>query len=179
MHHAHAPRTMGTRIQMVRTKNATNAAASSGAMQYPSTQRAWRKDTRPPRSLACTVTITDPREMITTTPEKSGSDCAGGACVGLGQCSCLGFVVRVESWERRVQAVHQVGGMRFIRLLALPARERTRTLAQHGPKICWCCLWQILSTARRGTAPASARRVQPGEPPPCVVDSCGRSKSGE
>ncbi|KAG6828545.1 hypothetical protein H0H92_007623 [Tricholoma furcatifolium] len=59
---------MGALIQIMRTKQATRAAISNGAMQYPRTQRPWKKElqdkfryrkvhkkfvatnTRPPRS---------------------------------------------------------------------------------------------------------------------------------
>jgi hypothetical protein len=44
MHHAQAPNATGARIQIIRTKQAINAAMSSGAMQYPRTQRPWKKD---------------------------------------------------------------------------------------------------------------------------------------
>lgn len=88
MHHAHAPSASGARTQMRRTKHAMNAAMSSGAMQYPKTQRPWKNDlwrhnkyfnlilirsqegeayTLPPRSLAWMVTTREPIETMTTT----------------------------------------------------------------------------------------------------------------
>ena len=43
-HHAQASRATGERIQSLRTKQATRAAMSSGATQYPRTQSAWKKE---------------------------------------------------------------------------------------------------------------------------------------
>jgi hypothetical protein len=47
MHHAQAPNAIGARTHMMRTKQAMRAAMSSGAMQYPRTQRPWKNDLDP------------------------------------------------------------------------------------------------------------------------------------
>jgi hypothetical protein len=44
IHHAQAANATGARIQIIRTKQATKAAMSSGATQYPSTQRPWKNE---------------------------------------------------------------------------------------------------------------------------------------
>lgn len=44
-------------------------------------------DTLPPRSLALSVTTTEPSQTITKTPVKIWRDCSGGAGVGL-EVSC-------------------------------------------------------------------------------------------
>jgi hypothetical protein len=44
IHQAQAPNATGARTQIIRTKQAINAAISSGAMQYPRTQRPWKND---------------------------------------------------------------------------------------------------------------------------------------
>lgn len=44
MHQAHAPSASGARTQIIRTKHDTSAATSRGAIQYPRTQSAWKKD---------------------------------------------------------------------------------------------------------------------------------------
>ena len=103
IHQAQATNATGARTQIIRTKQATNAAMSSGAMQYPRTQRPWKKDlyarhigssvctqqgkspdktrtyTLPPRSLAWTVTTREPTETITTTFVNTEREWAAGA----------------------------------------------------------------------------------------------------
>lgn len=43
-HHAHAPSATGARTHKIRTKVETNAASTSGKIQYPNTHKDWKND---------------------------------------------------------------------------------------------------------------------------------------
>ena len=54
------------------SKRQISIAMFKGRMQYPNTQRLWKKEMFPPRSLEFSVMVTAPNQMITNTSANSG-----------------------------------------------------------------------------------------------------------